>query len=132
MFHQSCISLRWTKFFYMLCVPSHSDLDWPRLEPSPADFVDAMKTGGRVVLEEDTQKGKVFTVPKSMTLPKALNFTVSNLQKVDRSAGTAANQRAAAATAWILSNAASGFIHGPMAWTGEMLPKVNKECRNLS
>ena len=100
----------------MLCVPSYSDLDWPRLEPSLADFVDAMKTGGRVVLDEDTQKGKVFTVPKSITL----NLTVSNLQKVDRSAGTAANQRAAAATAWILSNAASGFIHGPMAWTGDV------------
>jgi hypothetical protein len=26
-----------------------------------------MKTGGREVLDEDTQKGKVFTVPKSIT-----------------------------------------------------------------
>ena len=107
----------------MLCVPSHSGLDWPRLEPTPEDFVAAMKTGGSAVLEDDTRKGTVFTVPKAMTLPKTLNFTVSNLQKVDRSAGTAANQRAAAATAWILANSSSDFIHGPMAWTGEMLPK---------
>lgn len=64
------------------------------------------------------RSGKVFTLPETFKLPKALNFTIKNLKQVDRSAGTAANQRAAAATAWVLSNSQSNFRHAPMAWTG--------------
>ena len=80
-----------------------------------------MQTGGGILIEEESKPGKVFTVPKSLTLPKCLNFNVKGLKKIDRNAGTAANQKAAAATAWILANAASGFAHGPMAWTGSGL-----------
>ena len=105
----------------MTSVPQQNDLEWPRLEPSPQDFNDAMRLTGRVHLKDDTSKGKVFTVPDKFTLPKQLKFTVSNLKKVDRSAGTAANQRAAAATAWILANSPSNFRHAPMLWTGRLV-----------
>ena len=118
--YQICETLRWSKYFYMTSVPSHNSLDWKRLEPTADDFTAAMTSGGRVLLEEDTKRGKVFTVPKSFTLPKCLNFTVKGLSKNERSAGTAANQRAAAATMWILSNAGSNFVHSTMTWTGTM------------
>ena len=66
------LSLRWSKYFYMTSVPQQNDLEWPRLEPSPQDFNDAMRLTGRVHLKDDTSKGKVFTVPDKFTLPKQL------------------------------------------------------------
>lgn len=110
--------LRWSKFFYMTSVPTHNELKSPRLEPTPTDFTTAMKMGGRGLLADDPKKGKVFSIPKTFSLPKALAFTPNNLKTLDRSAGTAANQRAAAATAWVLANATSDFVHGPVSWTG--------------
>ena len=103
----------------MTSVPQQHDLKWPRLEPTPHDFAEAMKLGGRSRLAEDTKKGSVFTVSSKFVLPKSLKFTVANLKQIDRSAGTAANQRAAAATAWILANAGNDFAHAPMTWTGQ-------------
>lgn len=114
---------KWSKFFYMTSVPQQHDLKWPRLEPTPHDFAEAMKLGGRSRLAEDTKKGSVFTVSSKFVLPKSLKFTVANLKQIDRSAGTAANQRAAAATAWILANAGNDFAHAPMTWTGVFLLK---------
>jgi hypothetical protein len=117
--HLSNLFLRWAKYFYMTCVPMHNELKWPRLEPTAGDFTTSMALAGRdLVRGEDARPGKVFKVPKSLTLPKSLDFTVKQLRQVERSAGTLANQRSAAATAWILSNSTSGFEHAPMAWTG--------------
>ena len=115
------IELRWLKFFYLTCVPSQRELGWPRLEPEPDDFVKAMRESTCTGLLEKGQanaSSKIFTVPSSAKLPKALKFTCSGLSKVNRSASTAANQRAAAATGWLVYNWQNGFIHGPMAWTG--------------
>jgi hypothetical protein len=81
--------------------------------------MDTMAAGGRLDSAEEARKGKVFTVPTTFALPKCLNFNAKGLKSNDRAAGTAANQRAAAATAWILANSASGFVNGPMSWTGD-------------
>ena len=111
--------MRWSKFFYMTTVPSHKDLQWPQVEPTPEDFTASMRRHVDPTLNKEPRKGKVFTVPGGFVIPKAVNFKVSNLKKVERSAGTAANQRAAAATAWVLANAEQNFVNGPMAWTGK-------------
>ena len=103
----------------MTCVPSHNSLGWKRVEPTPRDFMDTMAAGGRLDSAEEARKGKVFTVPTTFALPKCLKFNAKGLKSNDRAAGTAANQRAAAATAWILANSASGFVNGPMSWTGD-------------
>ena len=106
----------------MTTVPQHRELEWPRLEPSPEDFAECMKKGGRAtLLNEEKRHGKTFGVPAKLTLPKSLKYTIANLKKIDRSAGTSANHRAAAASAWVLANAPSGFVNGPMLWTGELL-----------
>lgn len=116
--------IRWLKFFYLTSVPAHEDLQWPRLEPTADEFASCMGNGGRQVLNNEPRKGKIHHVPKGFLLPKTLNFKVSNLKKVDRSAGTAANQKAAAASAWVLSNAHSNFVNGPMVWTGAAVGDV--------
>ncbi|CAK9047681.1 Uncharacterized protein SCF082_LOCUS26671, partial [Durusdinium trenchii] len=106
---------KWLKFFYMTCVPTQDELKWPRLDATPEDFTAAMKQSNRMT-PTGKRSGKVFTLPETFKLPKALNFTIKNLKQVDRSAGTAANQRAAAATAWVLSNSQSNFRHAPMVY----------------
>ena len=35
--------MRWSKFFYMTTVPSHKDLQWPQVEPTPEDFTASMR-----------------------------------------------------------------------------------------
>lgn len=112
---------RWTKFFYMNAVPTHRELNWPRLDPTPDDFSRSMKKQGRTVFADDTKRGKVFDVSATFKLPRELQFTPNNLLQSDRSAGTAANHRAAAATAWILSNSSSNFVNAPTAWTGTVI-----------
>ena len=103
----------------MTCVPTHNELDWPRLEPGVNDFAAAMRAGGRIVLQAEPKKGKVFKVATTMQLPKALGFTPKNLKQQDRSAGTSANMRASAASAFLLANSPTLFVNAPMAWTGE-------------
>ena len=105
----------------MNTVPTHLELNWPRLDPTPEDFSQAMRRDGRTALSHDTKRGKVFDISTKFKLPRELQFTPNNLLQSDRSAGTAANHRAAAATAWILSNSSSNFVNAPNAWTGSVI-----------
>ena len=61
----------------------------------------------------------VYCPQQRLPCPNAWTSTPRVSKSNDRAAGTAANQRAAAATAWILANSASGFVNGPMSWTGD-------------
>ena len=96
------------------------ELGWPRLEPTSADFVKGMgmhRLSDPLDAKNDPNN-KIFTIPSSFALPKTLGFTIANLKTVGRKAGTEANQKSAAATAWVLANSASGFVAAPMAWSG--------------
>ena len=104
----------------MTTVPAHHELKWPRLEVTPRDFAACCQLSGRTQVNDEKRKGKVFRVPDKFTLPKSLNFKVASLKKTDRAAGTSANHRAAAATAWVMSNASGDFSNAPMLWTGRL------------
>ena len=107
------------KFFYMTSVPQHAELQWPALEPTCDDFTQCMGVNGFNRTPDLAQSSnKIFTIPTSFQLPKELNFTLANLKKVSRSAGTAANHRSAAASAWLMANSATDFSGAGMAWAG--------------
>ena len=69
-------------------------------------------------VEGNRDSNKIFTIPSAFSLPKSLGFNIANLKKIGRKAGTEANHKSAAASAWLLANAASHFEAAPMAWTG--------------
>ena len=96
------------------------ELGWPRLEPTCDDFVQGMGMRGfsDPLDAKNDSSNKVFTIPSSLALPKKLGFTIANLKTIGRKAGTEANQKSAAATAWVLANSASDFVAAPMAWSG--------------
>lgn len=103
----------------MTSVPQHSELEWPRLEPSIDDFIRSMAARGFAEpVEGNRDSNKIFTIPSAFSLPKSLGFNIANLKKIGRKAGTEANHKSAAASAWLLANAASHFEAAPMAWTG--------------
>ena len=103
----------------MTSVPQHADLEWPSLEPTCDDFIDCMGVSGFNRNPDLVQaSNKIFTIPTSLQLPRELNFTVANLKRVTRSAGTAANHRSAAASAWLMANSSTNFSGAAMAWSG--------------
>lgn len=114
----------------MTCTPSQDELKWTRLEPTANDFTRCV--GQTRFSVDEKKRGKTFDIPKAFALPACLRYKPSNLKVVDRSAGTAANHRSAAATAWIISNAVSDFRHAADAWTGWLFQMKETITRKLS
>ncbi|CAK8995796.1 unnamed protein product [Durusdinium trenchii] len=117
-----------TRELYLVCNQAawqadhaEDELKWTRLEPTANDFTRCV--GQTRFSVDEKKRGKTFDIPKAFALPACLRYKPSNLKVVDRSAGTAANHRSAAATAWIISNAVSDFRHAADAWTGCLLLK---------
>ncbi|CAE7444521.1 unnamed protein product, partial [Symbiodinium necroappetens] len=111
----------WSKFFYMTCVPSQDDLEWPRLEPTYEDFLAAVNRRAALCKPDNLleQNQRVFAMSEKFKLPAALNFTLNNLKKPGgKPAGTFSNQVMTAATAFIANM--SSPLDGSMgkAWTG--------------
>jgi len=87
---------------------------WPQVTTTLSDHVapDAHVSG---VLKDS---GKYFK-PSLHPLPKELKQRLVEMKLEHcKKAGTISNQRATAATAWVLMHASSNFSTVSMAWTG--------------
>jgi len=89
---------------------------WPQLSTTKADH------DGAHPKDAYTGAGKAFNT-KGTTLPQRLRDdlvnTVSKATSLSmKRAGTLSNQRAVAATGWLIHNARSLFQAASMAWTG--------------
>ena len=94
----------------MQSLTQESGFGWPHLATTYEDHLDK----GLI----DTGKSK-FPLP-----PDIRNRMISSVRdsKDDvKKAGTLSNQRAAAASAWLLGNARTEFRSATMAWTGPLL-----------
>ena len=108
------IDSRWARFFYMTTAKSFASLEYPLLRPDYDDFrqttVHEKKMDSSVNVKYSTGR---------TAMPKELNLSFAKLQANVKKAGTLSNHRMAAATAWVLANAAADFRHADRAWTGQ-------------
>ncbi|CAJ1430888.1 unnamed protein product [Effrenium voratum] len=128
---------RWLKHFYMTCVSTHNELQWPRHEPTFEDFRETFRFRAAKQTDPVQENKKIFGVPAGFKLPDSLKFTMSNLKTTGRKAGTLSNHTMAAATAWIL-NCSPNFEATSKTWTGVFLQKgfifesaSGKSCMSL-
>ena len=105
---------RRARFFYMGTAKSFACLGYPLLRPDYDDF--------RQTTVDDKNKDNSVNV-KCRTgrtaMPKELNLSFAMIQANVKKAGTFSNHRMAAATAWVLANAAADFRSADRAWTGQ-------------
>lgn len=109
--------LRWTRYFYCTTLPSLAGLGWPQLAPTLDDHYQASRCEGSKK-ELAGLAGKAIK-STSFPLPAEIKSKLVRMRlETSKKAGTASNQRAAAATAWVLQNFTSGFKKADLAWTG--------------
>ncbi|CAJ1372311.1 unnamed protein product, partial [Effrenium voratum] len=108
---------KWTRYFYCTTLPSLAGLGWPQLAPTLDDHYQASRCEGSKK-ELAGLAGKAFK-STSFPLPAEIKSKLVRMRlETSKKAGTASNQRAAAATAWVLQNFTSGFKKADLAWTG--------------
>ena len=90
---------------------------WPQLTTSLEDHKDDSTSGLLKAAQESGTAFKASDTPLPRDIRKA--FLKLHLKDVKK-AGTATNQRACAATAYILKDAANDFANVNMAWTGQV------------
>ena len=113
----------------MNSVPSHDELEWPKLEPSYDDFLAAVRRRMKLckqVKEHNMMapNSRVFSMTEKFTLPAALRFTPKNLKTTGKNAGTMSNQVMTAATALVWYSSQPAGIE--RAWAGVLKCGVSK------
>ena len=122
------VELRWTRFFYcttMQSVTSESGFGWPHLTTTYEDHLDKGLTHKMNYNEE--MGGKAFHIQQCPLPPDIRSRMISSVKdsKDDvKKAGTLSNQRAAAASAWLLGNLRTEFRSASMAWTGPLIAEI--------
>ncbi|CAJ1437234.1 unnamed protein product [Effrenium voratum] len=115
----------WVKFLYTITAPVLRTIQWPQLRLTLADFMRLNTSKNKTATSRQEMHQKTFRVArdslaKSPALKKEL--TPLALQKKYKNAGTIANQKAAAATAWITHHTGKWELCG-LAWAGVFLQK---------
>ena len=129
---------RWTKFLYTMAAPSIRASKWPQLRQSIQDFGQnvgktfraeeaSRRAGPRANEEAPGSSNRLKATNKAFRTAQTLLpdnvqelFREENLKKCYKKAGTESNQRASAATAWLLQNAGS-WDRSTSAWTGRAM-----------
>ncbi|CAJ1405664.1 unnamed protein product [Effrenium voratum] len=116
---------QWVKFLYTITAPVLRTIQWPQLRLTLADFMRLNTSKNKTATSRQEMHQKTFRVArdslaKSPALKKEL--TPLALQKKYKNAGTIANQKAAAATAWITHHTGKWELCG-LAWAGVFLQK---------
>ena len=93
---------RWTRYLYVIATPIVRLCNWPQVAVRPQEFV---RRAAAAATSQHRYK-KAFKVGRD-SLPDELRKRMSplNLAKKYKAAGVASNQRAAAATAWLVHHA---------------------------
>lgn len=106
--------LRWSRYFYCTTLPSLKEVGFPQVSTCLADHVaEGAHSPGML-----TKSGKSFSSTDT-PIPDDVRKHIVNMKLVNtKKAGVQSNQRATAATAWLLRNSASHFNAINMAWTG--------------
>ena len=103
---------------------------WPQLVTSMEDHKCDASSGVKQQEHFATETGKAFKA-SDKPLPPEMRKAFMKLHLADvKKAGTASNQRACAATAYILKDASANFENVNMAWTGPIKSKKHtaKSC----
>lgn len=106
------LTLRWTRYFYTTTLPKMRESGWPQLQVGMGEHPQSLAVG-------TFDGGKSFF---SGQLSKPVRDSILNLRYGDvKKAGVESHQRAAAATAWLLTNAGGRFNNIKLAWTGPFM-----------
>ena len=119
--------IRWTRYFYCTTLPSLRGTGWPELSTSyeehcldPTAMKDLLQTSGKSFGISD--------VPLTKEIKDGI--VSCNLENC-KLAGTQSNQRAAAATSWIVYHQGTQFATAHMAWTGRGAQSNNDNTKSL-
>ena len=96
----------------MQSLPQESGFGWPHLATAYEDHLDKGLIDTGKSKNPDDITGKAFHINQ---------FPLRDSKDDVKKAGTLSNQRAAAASAWLLGNARTEFRSATMAWTGPLL-----------
>ena len=108
----------------MQSLTQESGFGWPHLATTYEDHLDKGLIDTGKSKNPDDITGKAFHINQFPLPPDIRNRMISSVRdsKDDvKKAGTLSNQRAAAASAWLLCNARTEFRSATMAWTGPLL-----------
>ncbi|CAE7252162.1 unnamed protein product, partial [Symbiodinium microadriaticum] len=111
--------LMWTRFFYATSLPSiansNPEYHWPQLETSLREHASVRK---KTPEQQKACYGKAFKVSEKLDEAVRRDGFIKCKLGSTKKAGIISNQKASAATAWVVANQHNDFADAALAWTG--------------